>query len=316
MPTKDDKVKEEEKTTTEEKPKAEAEKPAAVSSAEPPTPKPATEKPMEENKAGTTPADEEKPEEPTSTSTESETPKITSFSQLDTSKGGGAIAATTSEKSKDKNTEKEDEDKEREAPQPSGKEKISSDEVKEWLKDVRPDTSKEVEKKAGFNFKLFFTVFIIVLIIAAVVGGVFYYNQGVSENVSPVAQDSEEMTDQEMAMEETTEETSSEQVTPTVEDVNLSDYSVNILNGSGVAGEAGAVETLLDDLSLKSVDTGNADSYDYVTTEVSMKEGVPDAVYQKIKDALSESYTVEKSDTPLSEDSDYDVVITVGAKKN
>src|SRR3989344_1093183 len=32
----------------------------------------------------------------------------------------------------------------------------SSDDIKEWLKDIRPDTTKEIEKKGKFSFKVFF----------------------------------------------------------------------------------------------------------------------------------------------------------------
>ena len=73
--------------------------------------------------------------------------------------------------------------------------------------------------------------------------------------------------------------------------------------------------SLIEDLGASEPNTGNADSYDYTTTTVSLKESVPSKLFESIKKNLSEEYIVEKSDTPLEEDSSYDIIIIVGTKK-
>ena len=45
-----------------------------------------------------------------------------------------------------------------------------------------------------------------------------------------------------------------------------------------------------------------------------MKESVPDEVFDEVKKALG-NYSVVKSDA-LSDDSDYDIVVTVGSTKS
>ena len=95
----------------------------------------------------------------------------------------------------------------------------------------------------------------------------------------------------------------------------MSEYAVSILNGSGVPGEAGAIEELLTDAGFTEFETGNADSYDYLETEVSAKEDTPVVVYTAIEEALSDTYEVSKSESSLSEDSSFDVIVIVGAKK-
>lgn len=182
---------------------------------------------------------------------------------------------------------------------------LSSEEVKKWLTDVRPDTTKEVEKGGGPNFKLILFILAALLLIGAVVGGIIYFKSNVSKP----------------GVEKETGQagvslTPTPSVTPTPEaKIDFSKYSVNVLNGSGVVGEAGRVAESLKDLKFKEIKTGNAESYDFTTTSVRLKAEVPDKVYEKISEVLSASYNVEKAKDALDKDSTYDIVITVGTKK-
>ena len=99
------------------------------------------------------------------------------------------------------------------------------------------------------------------------------------------------------------------------EEVDVSGYKVQVQSGSGVVGEAGSVKVLLDPIGFSTVDTGNADKSDYVETQVKMKEGINDQVLVLIKEALVD-YEVVKSDETLAEDSEYDVVVIVGKKRD
>jgi hypothetical protein len=257
-------------------------------------------------------------ETPKETPTDDSTaPAVSSFSQLDSAPPAPDVTKKSiltdtspepdmSEKPEDSvpetspestvESEKPDEDS-------AKKEQISSDEVKEWLKDVRPDTTKEVEKgRRGPGGKFVVIAVIILLILGAVVGGVLYFQKGVQKETPA------------------TEETPTAQVTepatptPAEEEIDLTSVTISILNGSGIAGEAGKVKALLSEggFTASNIQTGNADSYDYEVVSVSVKSGLSEKVYEAISSALSEDYEVELSKDELQESSSFDVVIIVG----
>ncbi len=100
---------------------------------------------------------------------------------------------------------------------------------------------------------------------------------------------------------------------PTPVDINFSDYKIQVLNGSGVVGEAGVIRDLLEKEGAKDVATDNADSYDHAKTEIKLKKEVGEKVFTKLKEILVD-YAVIKGDI-LPKTSSYDIVITIGTKK-
>jgi hypothetical protein len=300
--TKDkDKKEKEEKVTTEEKAST-AKKTEAANSKEDEKKKEEVEDEKEEVKVNEENKDEQKDKSP-------DVPKVASFSMLDTPTPPQKNEKNAQEKSEKKDEKEEDTDEVNKDEEGKAKddEKVSSDEVKEWLKDIRPDTTKEVEKKSGSKFKVFLGFFVLLLVIAAVVGGVFYYQKGVGGMIEP--------TDQEDQKEPgvTVEEPSA---TPTEEPLDLSSYRVSVLNGSGVAGAAANAKDELEEAGFEEVNIGNADSSDYDSTVVSKKESVDEKVFEKVRDTLSNDYSVVKSDENLEEDSTYDVIIILGVPKS
>lgn len=101
--------------------------------------------------------------------------------------------------------------------------------------------------------------------------------------------------------------------TPEPVDVDISELSVQVLNGSGVAGAAGAMQEVLEDLGYTVDDTGNADNYDFEETEVYGKQ-VYETILAKLAANLGDDYTVGVIDTDLDEDSSYDIQVIVGAE--
>lgn len=183
---------------------------------------------------------------------------------------------------------------------------LSSTDVKEWLKDIRPDTTKDVEKGGnGFNGRLFFGLLLVFILLGALAGGLFYYKQKV---VVPG----------EVPEPKSEEPTSAPTTTPTPEvKVDLTTYSVNILNGSGTPGEAGVVKNLLVAVGFATdkLKTANAGSYDFKSTEIQVKADVPTAVTDAVIKSLSDKYTVEVQKENLASTSPYQIVVTVGSKK-
>lgn len=235
--------------------------------------------------------------------------KVTSFSQLDSNVNtlqpeGEVKAEISAEELNEENSDKTEGVVEK--PEASAIERMeSSTDVKEWLKDIRPDTTKDVEKGGnGFNGKLFFGLLILFVLLGALAGGLFYYKQRVNPG-SVVEQN-------------TQQPTTAPTVTPTLEvKVDLTTYTVNILNGSGTPGEAGVVKNLLVTAGFDAdkVKTANASSYDYENTEVQVKVDLATSVTDAIIDSLDAKYTVEVLKENLKGTSTYDIVVTVGSKK-
>lgn len=108
------------------------------------------------------------------------------------------------------------------------------------------------------------------------------------------------------------EETSpSPEASPAMEDVDLTEISVRVLNGSGTAGEAGKVKALLEKAGFKNVKTGNAPSEDNTVTTISAKAAVPPGAVKAVEAALKGSFTTEVGDA-LGKTGDYDIVVTTG----
>lgn len=110
-----------------------------------------------------------------------------------------------------------------------------------------------------------------------------------------------------------------EEATPTPEptaepsptpSVNREDLAVRILNGSGTPGKAGEMQDILTEAGYTETVTGNADSFDYETTEIQLKEEVEDAL-SLLQDDLSDYIDITDAET-LDADDDADVVIIIG----
>ena len=155
----------------------------------------------------------------------------------------------------------------------------------------------------GKGKRVFIIVFILVLVLGLVAGGFYYYKTKVSGG-------------EETPKDDTPTPSAQETPTPTPsEEVDLSEYSVSILNGSGIPGEAGKVETALKTQGFEGIETGNAESYDYTVSEVSLKKDTPEAVYEAVKKAMA-GYKIVRQESALAESSDFDVEIIVGTTKS
>ena len=98
-------------------------------------------------------------------------------------------------------------------------------------------------------------------------------------------------------------------------ELSFENYQLQVLNGSGVSGQAAQNAQLLEDklgFSSENVDTGNATD-EVEDTTVQLKADVPEEVYEKIKEVLS-GFSFSLGD-PLASDSNYDIVITLGQQQ-
>jgi|GEM_PF-1877033 len=100
---------------------------------------------------------------------------------------------------------------------------------------------------------------------------------------------------------------------PTPENVKKDAYSIEVQNGSGIAGEAGRAQSLLEDEDFVIDSTGNADNYDYTKTVIQAKKDVSKAWTDQLKEVLKGKYEVKSRVETLDDtDSDSDVVVIIG----
>jgi len=186
------------------------------------------------------------------------------------------------------------------------KEKESTIKNKEEPKEEskkEPSEEKHPESDKLPFWILFFAFLIGLTLGAGLIGGIFYYKSKVEGTISIGTKPSSTIAP-DINGEENIEAT-------TEPEIELSSYSVQILNGSGVKGGASEVELIINDAGFDNTSTGNADSYEYTSTEVSFKSSVSNEAKEIIKDSLND-YEIETNDE-LSDTSEYDVVVIVGS---
>lgn len=161
----------------------------------------------------------------------------------------------------------------------------------------------EIEKKSVLDRKIIFAA-VLALIVLTIIIWFLFFRRSFQD-----VQEPQEVTPTE------TQEPVSPTVEPTEEEkVSISNLKVQVLNGSGVAGEARKVRKLLEGEDFGNIETGNADSFDFTNTQVRLKEKVPEETFETIKKVLGGDYEIVSGD-PLPEDEDYDVVVIVGKKE-
>jgi hypothetical protein len=106
--------------------------------------------------------------------------------------------------------------------------------------------------------------------------------------------------------------TTSQSPTPTpTPSFKKEDLKIKILNGSGTAGKATEVKDIIKKIGYQDIVTGNADNFDYTTSELQVKKSKSAATMMLQKD-LTDYVSSFKTST-LDEKESADVVIIIGA---
>lgn len=161
----------------------------------------------------------------------------------------------------------------------------------------------EVEKQKS---PVFWILIPGIFILGAILGGIIFYQKGVNtinvdESPIPVTSPTANVA------------TPTPSASPSA-NVDISKFDVTVFNGSGIAGEAGKVKSLLVDAGFTVTSTGNAATYDYTKTIIKAKSTVSAGVIQKLKDALSKNYLLGDNQT-LSSSATTDIQVVVGSSK-
>ena len=94
--------------------------------------------------------------------------------------------------------------------------------------------------------------------------------------------------------------------------VERSNLDVAVLNGSGEAGAATKASDALKKLGYNVVSSGNADNFDYATTQIQVKS-TKKAYLNMLKTDLSDTYTITSATADYTGTS-ADAVVIVGKK--
>ena len=97
-------------------------------------------------------------------------------------------------------------------------------------------------------------------------------------------------------------------------EANLKDYKIQVLNGSGIAGEAAKLKDLLEQEGFSVESTGNADKNDYEKTVVRANKEVPPNVINKLKEFLKKNYLVSEEEQ-LADTEEIGILIIIGSEK-
>lgn len=169
------------------------------------------------------------------------------------------------------------------------------------------DMHMEEDQKEGIsNVKLFFLIAGIVALVALLLGGGGYYlyTLGLQHG-------------QEKARVETTQKptTSSGTVTPIIgNSVDKKEHGIIVLNGSGIAGEAGNVKTALEDEGYVVDTIGNAETDDNSRTIIQTNDSVSAGWIAQLKKFLEKTYK-RVATAELQTDESSDVVLILGNQK-
>jgi len=174
----------------------------------------------------------------------------------------------------------------------------------EGEKTVVEPTARVEEVPAKKKFKIDKTFVLIILgmalLTALILGGVLVYHS--SLNQSGLAGKPTP----------TVWPTPTAEISPTPS-LKISDLQIKILNGSGIAGEAGVVKKYLEDLGYQNITTGNADSFNYKGMELAIKKGKEELKSQLTQD-LSKKFTLTETLKTVESTNENDVIIIVGKK--
>ncbi len=176
------------------------------------------------------------------------------------------------------------------------------EEEKEEEKEEEVKTEAVMEEVKPKKKGKLLTILLIVLVILAIGGGVFLFTKvrggkksGAESTPTPAPEIAQEPT-------------------PISEpELERGDLTIQVQNGTGEPGAAGDGKDFLEELGYEKVETGNAPSYNYKESEISLKEEKSD-YFDLLYADLNTEYLVSSESSVLEEDSDYDAVIVLGKK--
>jgi len=172
-----------------------------------------------------------------------------------------------------------------------------NEKVMDILSGNKEEKIEEEKKKIHPKFII---IGIIILFLLLLAGGIIIYLK--SMGVKPFNQNSKEPV---------ATVSPAVQATPTLMEIRKEDLKINIQNGGGKAGAAGVAKTYLEGLGYRVGATGNADSFTYEKSEISIKESKKTFLDDLVK-SFSQKYSLSEKYPSIDEGNEFDVIIKIG----
>lgn len=174
-----------------------------------------------------------------------------------------------------------------------------ADPLSDFKEKMKEEEIAASDAKPAKNFM--WPIIFIFIIALALLGGVFIYKQGVNKdgNINVV----------------TLSPTPTFAPTPTKVKADLSKYEIEILNGTGIAGEAGRQKEVLEEKGFVISSIGNADNSNYTQTIIRTKKEVGEDFLDELKSVLGLSFKLSENEE-LPDDAGSDVIVILGSEAN
>jgi hypothetical protein len=156
------------------------------------------------------------------------------------------------------------------------------------------------DQSAGYSWKKIFLIILIVVPIGFLAfGGFLYFSQNLNSSfLKP--QPKKTITLPEIIP------------TPTKVVIDKEAYTIEIQNGSGIAGEGAKVKSTLESEGFKVGTVGNADNSNYTDTMITVNDNVSDGYIEELRKTLEERGPVEKTEK-FATGQDGEVLIIIGS---
>ncbi len=165
-------------------------------------------------------------------------------------------------------------------------------------------THNEKSRRRKSGGKPVLIILVILLILALLAGGVWYLLREPDVEV--------DTTSNTLSTPAVARATSTPTVTPTPVEIEREEITIEVLNGTGIAGEASFLQGELENLGYENIEVGNASSQDNETTLVVFSSETPESVIEELTTKLKELYEEVETDTSSSQSSN--VSITTGLR--
>lgn len=178
--------------------------------------------------------------------------------------------------------------------------------------------------RGGGGMKRFFLPLIILLILGGLVYGGVSFLRSRGETIptptpipTPMPTEEPTPTPQEATPTATKKPTPTKKPSPTPTKAATSSattskgLTVRVLNGTDIAGRAGATADFLKGLGYEIAGTGNAQTQDFEKATITIKKD-KESLLATLKKDLETKYAVGTTSATLSSSADYDAVVTVG----
>ena len=176
-----------------------------------------------------------------------------------------------------------------------------------------PQTPPPGSKQNGGGGKMVkFAIAIIGVVLIVGIGGVFIFSSGGEGGTEPSPTPGVDSLSTFPTPQPTTAPSSP---TPEAKPVDKSEVSIEVLNGTGTPGDAGALSDALEEAGFSEITAGNADEQDATAAVATYSRDLPQSVVDEITAVLEDMYE-EVTTRKATLSGDYDASIVTGTKKS